>query len=76
MKILLIDPPFYRIIGFYNRYFPLGLTSVGTSLKKTGYDVVIYDAGCNYKPRYMDYSLLHRYYPDYLDSFQNQSRPV
>lgn len=24
MRILLIDPPFYRFIGYYNRYFPLG----------------------------------------------------
>lgn len=76
MKILLIDPPFYRILGFYNRYFPIGITTVGTFLSKNGYDVVIYDADCNDKSQHMDYSLLPKYYPQYLDSFNNQSHPV
>lgn len=76
MKILLIDPPFYRIIGFYNRYFPVGITTVGTFLSKNGYDVVIYDADCNYNPRHMDYSLLPQFYQEYLNSFQNHSHSV
>jgi radical SAM superfamily enzyme YgiQ (UPF0313 family) len=33
VKVLLIDPPFYRLIGFYNRYLPIGLVSVGKSLR-------------------------------------------
>ncbi|MFO8015707.1 MAG: radical SAM protein, partial [Candidatus Woesearchaeota archaeon] len=37
-------PPFYRIIGFYNRYFPYGLTILATVLKNAGYDAVVYDA--------------------------------
>jgi anaerobic magnesium-protoporphyrin IX monomethyl ester cyclase len=76
MKILLIDPPFYRILGFYNRYFPLGLATIGTCLKNAGYNVSIYDADCNFNPQYMDYSLLTQHYPRYLDSFKEQSNPV
>ncbi len=76
MKILLIAPPFYRIIGFYNRYFPVGIVTIGTFLNKAGYEVVVYDADCNYDPQYMDYSLLPQLYPEYLTSFQNQSHPV
>jgi anaerobic magnesium-protoporphyrin IX monomethyl ester cyclase len=76
MKILFIVPPFYRIIGFYNRYFPVGIATIGTFLKNAGYDVVIYDADCNYDPQYMDYSLLPQFYPEYIASFKNESHPV
>jgi len=76
MKTLLIDPPFYRLISFYNRYFPIGLTTVGTFLKKTGWDVVIYDADCNHDPQHMDYTALARHYRVYLDSFKDRSHPV
>ena len=75
-RILLIDPPFYRILGFYNRYFPVGIATIGTFLKNAGQDVVVYDADCNYDPQHMDYSLLPQFYPEYLTSFHNQSHPV
>ena len=70
MKILLIDPPFYRILGFYNRYFPVGIATIGTFLNEADYDVVVYDGDCNYDPQYMDYSLLPQFYQGYLDSLQ------
>lgn len=76
MKILLVDPPFYRIIGFYNRYFPVGITTIGTFLGRANYDVVVYDADCNYDPQYMDYSLLPQFYQGYLDSFKNERHPI
>jgi len=76
VKILLIDPPFYRLLGFYNRYFPIGVVTVATYLSKAGYDVSVYDTDCNYAPKHMDYSLLPEYYPKYLDSFKNASHPV
>jgi len=76
MKILLIDPPFYRILGFYNRYFPVGIVTIGTFLNKAGYEVVVYDADYNENPQHMDYALLPQFYPEYLTSFQNQSHPV
>jgi radical SAM superfamily enzyme YgiQ (UPF0313 family) len=76
MKILLITPPFYRIIGFYNRYFPVGAATIGTFLKKAGHDVVIYDADYNCNPRHMDYSLLPQFYPEYLASFQNKTHTL
>ena len=47
MKILLIDPPFYRFIKYYNRYFPLGLTYLAAVLQDKGHQVLIYDADAN-----------------------------
>ena len=76
MKVLLIDPPFYRLIGFYNRYFPLGLVSVGTVLKEAGHDVVVHDADTNENPCAMDYARLPDHYRRYLASFQDENHPV
>ena len=76
VKVLLIDPPFYRLIGFYNRYFPLGLLSVGTFLRKRGHDVVVYDADYNERPRAMDYTRLPDYYPGYLSALGQRDHPV
>jgi anaerobic magnesium-protoporphyrin IX monomethyl ester cyclase len=76
MKVLLIDPPFYRLIGFYNRYFPLGLVSVATVLRDAGHEVAVYDADINDRPRLMDYAQLPEYYPRYLASLREPDHPV
>jgi len=76
VRVLLIDPPFYRLIGYYNRYFPLGLVSVGTVLRAAGHEVVVCDADCNDQPRAMDYTRLPEHYPRYLASFRDAGHPV
>jgi radical SAM superfamily enzyme YgiQ (UPF0313 family) len=76
MKILLIDPPFYRLFGFYNRYFPIGVTTVATSLKAAGHTVLVYDADCNDNPTDMDYTRLPEKYMQYLDSFRDENNPI
>ncbi len=76
MKVLLVDPPFYRLIGFYNRYFPLGLVSVGTVLAQAGHEVAVYDADCNDAPSAMDYKRLPEYYASYLRSFDQPENPI
>lgn len=77
MKILLIDPPFYRIMGFYNRYFPFGLVTLATFLKKNGFhDVHVYDADFNEQPGNIDYSQLSNKYQEYLNSFKEKNHPV
>ncbi|MGE5293532.1 MAG: B12-binding domain-containing radical SAM protein [Solirubrobacterales bacterium] len=76
MKVLLIDPPFYRLIGFYNRYFPLGLATIGTVLRNAGHEVVVYDADYNESPRAMDYQRLPEHYQGYLASFREPNHLV
>lgn len=72
----MIDPPFYRLIGFYNRYFPLGFVSVGTVLRKAGHEVVVYGGDYNEDASATDYARLPEYYPRYLDSFRDSDHPV
>jgi anaerobic magnesium-protoporphyrin IX monomethyl ester cyclase len=76
VKVLLIDPPFYRLIGFYNRYFPLGLATVGTVLRDAGHEVWVCDADFNENPTAMDYRRLPERYPAYLAGLQDAEHPV
>lgn len=76
MKILLVDPPFFRFMGYYNRYFPISLSWLAAVLQKKGYEVLIYDADCNVNPTKMDYTRLEDDYPDYLKSVKNENHPI
>ena len=76
MKVLLTDPPFYRLIDFYNRYFPIGLVSVGTALRDAGHEVIVYDADISKNPSIIGTTSLTRYYPKYLESFRRPDHPV
>ena len=45
MRVLLIDPPYERLIGFRSEWFPLGLACIASFLIERGYrDVGIYHA--------------------------------
>jgi len=77
MKILLIDPPFYRFIKYYNRYFPLGLTYLAAVLRSQGHDLLIYDADANVdKANEMDFTTLEDKYPQYLKGVNNLEHPI
>ena len=76
MRILLADPPFYRLIGYYNRYFPLGLAYIAAVLRREGHEVLIYDADCNVNPSKMDFIGLEESYPHYLRSVKDKNHPV
>ncbi|MFC1480570.1 B12-binding domain-containing radical SAM protein, partial [Candidatus Omnitrophota bacterium] len=76
MKVLFIDPPFYRLFGYYNRYFPYGIAALGKLLKNEGFNVLVYDADANVNPTDMDYSRLSESYAKYLKSFRDDNNPV
>lgn len=58
-KILLINPPFERLIGYSRFYCPLGLLSLGTILEREGHVVKVYDA--DYDPDGETYTSLEMY---------------
>ena len=43
-RVLLINPPFQRLKGVSNLYFPLGLGYLASSLKQAGFECRIYNA--------------------------------
>ena len=44
MRILLIIPPFYRLIGGHNNWVNLGPAYIATMLDKRGHSVKVYNA--------------------------------
>jgi len=76
VKILLIAPPFYRLIGYFNRYFPLGLAYLAAQVKSKGHESLIYDADCNINPSKMDFTRLQKDYPLYLELLKQDSHPI
>lgn len=43
-RILLIEPPFYKLFGYERWHYPITLALVGTYFEESGHDVAIYDA--------------------------------
>src|SRR4030042_3292316 len=76
MRILRIYPPYYRFMGFYNRYFPIGLVNVGTVLKDAGHEVVVYDVDYNDSPSMMDYTRLPEHLGQYLACLRHTDDPI
>ncbi|MBD3311044.1 MAG: radical SAM protein [Candidatus Magasanikbacteria bacterium] len=76
MKILLVDPPCQRFMGFYRFYFPLGLSYLAATLQRSGHEVIIYDAehdtSC-ISPSMKETSSRHQHY---LNALTNDTHPV
>ena len=41
MKILLINPPFYRFVGLEQDFIPLSLLAVGSKMREEGHEVYL-----------------------------------
>lgn len=75
MKILLIEPPFHRFMGFYRFFFPFSLSSLSAYLKKD-HEILIYDADHGEKPVTMTSSDLLDVFPKYLEGIKNLNHPI
>lgn len=43
-RVLLVEPPFYRLFGYERWHYPVTLALVGTYLKRLGHEVLVHDA--------------------------------
>jgi anaerobic magnesium-protoporphyrin IX monomethyl ester cyclase len=76
MKILLIDPPFARFMGFYRFFFPYALGTLSASLKQEGHDVMIYDVDHGRTPVAMTSTDLLNVFHKYLNGIRNLDHPI
>jgi radical SAM superfamily enzyme YgiQ (UPF0313 family) len=79
MKVLLINPPFQRLQGIINDYFPLGLGYLAGVAAEKGHDVRIYNAEFM-KPNETrlpekNMNLLNSY-PQYINALKDDNHPV
>jgi len=76
MRLLFIDPPFYRFMGYYTRYFPYGLASLATTARRSGHAAWVYDADHDPGASNVDYQRLYSSYPVYLSTVRQQDHPI
>ncbi len=76
MKILLIEPPFSRFMGFYRYFFPFSLCSLSAYIKKSGHDILIYDADHADKPVNMNSTDMLNVYHHYLEGIQDSEHSL
>ncbi|MCP3873873.1 MAG: radical SAM protein [Desulfobacteraceae bacterium] len=77
-KVLFIQPPFFKFLGIYSRYFPYQFATMGAYLKNNGHLVKIVEGdkvGKNDKLDFSDQESLYGKYlinlKDYSDQFWN-----
>ncbi len=76
MRVLFIDPPFQRFMGFHRYYYPLGLASMASVLRQAGHDVMIYDADRTEKADTLSWSAVADHHNHYLRGLSDQKHPV
>ncbi len=76
MRLLFIDPPFYRFMGYYTRYFPYGLACLAASARELGHEAGVLNADHDPHARGVDYQALSRAHPRYLRQVANEDGAI
>lgn len=76
MRVLLISPPFYRLMDFHSRYYPYAIALLATVLRQRGHQVAAYDADRSERPTRMDFLTMAGAFPQYLGSFKDGEHPA
>lgn len=62
-RVLLVNPPFYRLLGSHYNGFSLGIAYIASTLNQAGYDAWVYnadyDSSLNYKTLYQIFEDFH-----------------
>ena len=75
-KILLISPPFYRLMGSHHNGINLGLSYVASVLKSGGFHADIYNADYVDSDRYLDQREIFDNYNNYREAIEDMSNPI
>jgi len=76
MRILLIDPPFKRLTGLVNNYFPIGLGYLAAVARNKGHEVSIYEVDAARKPTSLDFAGEYKRYDNYLRIVNDRSNSI
>ena len=75
-KILLISPPFYRLMGSHHNGINLGLSYIAAVLKENGHDVRIYNADYVNSDDYLNQRQIFSNYKNYKDAINDMENPI
>jgi len=71
MKMLLINPPFYRFLGLEQDYVPISLQSVGTKLIEDGHEVYLKNLEIGENTHYLGYTQRSSNYDKFVKSIND-----
>lgn len=76
MKILLIDPPYERFIGFKSEWFPMGISYIASYLMARGHDVGIYHAEHGPDTEYKSVVKYSESFNKYKSAIESDDHPI
>ena len=78
MKILLVNPPFYRFLGSHYNANSLGIAYIAAYLNDRGHDTWLYNADYIGEKKFRKYDLIHAQenFTNYKEYFKNQNLPI
>jgi radical SAM superfamily enzyme YgiQ (UPF0313 family) len=76
-RVLLVNPPFYRLLGSHYNANSLGIAYIASVLNKNGHDAWLYNADFQDKAEYQNLKELYQGFHDYKKYFENpQDHPI
>lgn len=75
-KILLVNPPFYRLLGSHYNANSLGIAYIASYLNKNGHDAWLYNADFLNKKAFKNLQGLFNGFVDYKEYFKNENHDI
>ncbi len=75
-RILLVNPPFYRLLGSHYNANSLGIAYIASYLNKNGHDAWLYNADFLNKKVFKNLSGLFNGFVDYKEYFKNENHDI
>lgn len=76
MKILFIDPPYERFIGFKSEWFPMGISCIAAYLLERGHEVAIYHAEHGLDTEYKSVVKYSESFNKYKSAIESDDHPI
>ena len=78
MKILLVNPPFYRLLGSHYNANSLGIAYIAAYLNEHGHDTWLYNADFIGEKEFRKYSIIHakENFTNYRKYFEDKNHPI
>jgi radical SAM superfamily enzyme YgiQ (UPF0313 family) len=75
-RVLLVNPPFYRLLGSHYNANSLGIAYIASYLNKHGHDAWLYNADFLNETEFSNLTDLYGGFVDYKKYFENKNHPI
>jgi anaerobic magnesium-protoporphyrin IX monomethyl ester cyclase len=75
-KVLLVNPPFYRVLGSHYNGISLGIAYIAAVLNREGHDAWLYNADFLNHDQYKTLYKVYHDFPTYIEIFKDENHPI